>query len=619
MEETCKLVEESLAESQRKAKKHFDRKAKLRKLDVGDRVLILLPTDSHKLLMTWKGPYAVVERIGLADYRIQLEAGTKVFHINMLKQYYGRDSDDRRTPDGQRKANPPSISKSDLAIDEVAVGVLEEDDSDLLGLYVPDKQISEGGRLEEIHVSPDLTPAQKDELWSLIRTYSDIFSNAPGKTDVIEHRIVLTDSNPVRAKAYPVPYSLREEVKVELSEMVKLGIVEPSNSPYSSPLLMVKKKDGTNRPVVDYRGLNRITVFDAEPMPNADDIFAKISGSCWFSKMDFCKGYWQIPMAEDDRAKTAFATPFGLYQFRQMPFGLQNAGATYGKMMRQVLDGLQSTDNFVDDVITFTADWVGQLRELKEVFERVRQAKLTVKPAKCYFGFPSVEFVGYRVGNGKLEMLEEKVEQVALAPPPRTKKQLRAFLGLTGFYRRFIQDYAKIAAPLTDALKGGNSTPLRWSPTEEAAFTTLKKHLCAKPILRLPDLERTFVLRTDASDIGLGAVLLQEHEDGIFPVAYASRKLTRAEQNYAVVERECLAIVWAIAKFYRYLYGRQFVLQTDHRPLIFLDRAKLANARVMRWALALQPFKFKTESIKGSDNVGADYLSRVHSEVSPTQ
>jgi len=144
-------------------------------------------------------------------------------------------------------------------------------------------------------------------------------------------------------------------VKAELSEMVKLGIVEPSNSPYSSPLLMVKKKDGTNRPVVDYHSLNSITIFDAEPMPNADDIFAKISRSCFFSKMDFCKGYWQIPMAKDDRAKTAFATPFGLYQFRQMPFGLQNAGATYGRMMRRVLQGLKSTDNFVDDVITFTA------------------------------------------------------------------------------------------------------------------------------------------------------------------------------------------------------------------------------------------------------------------------
>lgn len=256
----------------------------------------------------------------------------------------------------------------------------------MLGVYIPEKRTSESGSLEEIHINPDLTPAQKQELWSLLREYSDIFSITPGETDVIEHQIVLTESNPVRAKTYPVPYSLREEVKAELSKMVKLGVVEPSNSPYCSPLLILKKKDRMNRPVVDYRGLNRITLFDAEPMPNSDDIFAKISGSCLFSKMDFCKGYWQIPMAKEDRVKTAFATPFGLYQFRRMPFGLQNAGATYGRMMRRILEGLKSTDNFVDDVLTFTVDWTDQLKELRDVFERVRQANLMVKPSKCYLG-----------------------------------------------------------------------------------------------------------------------------------------------------------------------------------------------------------------------------------------
>jgi len=272
-------------------------------------------------------------------------------------------------------------------------------------------------------------------------------------------------------------------VKAELSEMVRLGIVEPSNSPYSSPLLMVKKKDGTYRPVVDYRSLNRITVFDSQPgasfsrEPNAEDIFARLSGARFFSKLDFCKGYWQIPMAEADRAKTAFLTPFGIYQFRRMPFGLQNAGATYGRMMRRVLDGLTSTNNFADDVITFSSDWNDQLDELKELFEHVKRAGLTVKPSQCYFGYANVEFLGHKVGDGKLEMLEDKVEQVASAPPPNTKKQQRSFLGLAEYYRRFVRDYARIAAPLTDALKCGNSAPLRWGLAQEAAFAELKQHL----------------------------------------------------------------------------------------------------------------------------------------------
>ena len=499
----------------------------------------------------------------------------------------------------------------DAVVEDVAAGVLEENDSDSLELFVPGSVSSEPGSVDEVHINPELSRQQTDALWKLLRTYSDIFSNKPGCTDIAEHKILLTDSNPVRAKTYPVPYSLRETVKEELADMVKLGVIEPSDSPYSSPLLMLKKKDGTNRPVVDYRNLNRVTVFDAEPMPNADDIFARLAGSRFYSKMDFSKGYWQIPMSDSDRSKTAFSTPVGLYQFRRMPFGLQNAGATYGRMMRKLLENLEATDNFVDDVLTFTNGWERHLDELRELFERIRQAKLTVKPSKCHFGYQSVEFLGHHVGNGNLEMLSEKVEQVISAPVPRTKKQLRAFLGLSGYYRRFIEDYAMIVAPLTDALKGGGSATLNWSSAQDKAFAKLKELLCAKPILRLPNTTRPFVLRTDASDVGLGAVLLQEHEDGIFPVAYASRKLTRAERNYSVVERECLAIVWAVAKFYRWLYGRQFVLQTDHRPLIFLDRAKMANARVMRWALALQPFSFRTESIKGSDNVGADYLSRV--------
>jgi len=353
-----------------------------------------------------------------------------------------------------------------------------------------------------------------------IRTY---FRTVLDRLTSIEHNILLTDSNPIRSKTYPVPYLLREVIKEELAEMVKLGIVEPSDSPYSSPILIVKKKDGTNRPVVDYCGLNRLTIFDAEPMPHPDDIYARLSDARFYSKLDFCKGYWQIPVAESDRPKTAFATPFGLYQFRRMPFGLQNAGATYGRMMRIVLDGLQATDNFVDDVLTFMGGWQGHLAELRELFERVRLAGLTVKPSKCYFGYPNIEFLGHVVGEGKLQMVDAKVEQIHSAGEPRIKKQLRAFLGLTGYYRKFIQDYAQVAGPLTDVLKGGNSASLKWGPSQEAAFQSLKDRLCAKPILRLPDMDRTFILRTGASDTAIGAVLLQEHDDGVFPVAYASR------------------------------------------------------------------------------------------------
>ena len=190
---------------------------------------------------------------------------------------------------------------------------------------------------------------------------------------------------------YPVPQSVRDEVIEEVREMERLGVVEKSDSPYSLPLLMVKKKDGRNRPVVDFRKLNKITVFDAEPMPSVEDIYGRLSSAQYFSKLDFCKGYWQIPMAYEDHQKTAFSTPIGLYQFIWMPFGLQNAFATYSRMMRRVLEGMQQTDNFVDDVLSFTDGWSQQLQELQELFSRVREAGLTVKPSKCYFGYDRVE------------------------------------------------------------------------------------------------------------------------------------------------------------------------------------------------------------------------------------
>lgn len=279
-------------------------------------------------------------------------------------------------------------------------------------------------------------------------------------------------------------------------------------------------------------------------------------------------------------------------------------------MMRQVLEGMKQTDNFVDDVISFTDDWMNHLQELKQLFLRVRKSGLTVKPSKCYFGYNSLDYVGHNVGQGCLRTLVDKVKQIVNAPVPKTKKQLRSFLGLAGYYRRFVPSYATVAAPLTDLLRKGSSNKLEWSQAQDSAFKQLKAMLSSQPVLRLPDHDKPYILRTDASDVGLGAVLLQEHEDGVYPVLYLSRKLNGPEKNYCVIERECLAIVWSVSKLQVYLYGKSFVLQTDHRPLLFLDQAKQTNARVMRWALALQSYKFRTESIKGSDNVGADYLSR---------
>jgi len=360
LEETCKLVKDSLGKASAKAKKHFDRKTRMRELQPGDYCLILLPTAESKLLMQWKGPYQVIERMGPTDYRIRVGNTEKIYHINMLKRYYETSS---------AKLSLPSVEEKqeESICPQVAVAVVmeEEDDDDKTVLpVIAGIPTLDGETIAEVHVNEELPPEQQQQLRALLQEYEDIFSDRPGTTNVIEHRILLMDDNPVRCKPYPVPHAVKDEVIEEVREMERLGVIEKSDLPYSSPLLMVKKKDGRNRPVIDFRKLNKITVFDAEPMPSVEDIYGRLSSARYFSKLDFCKGYWQIPMSADERQKTAFSTPIGLYQFTRMPFGLQNACATYSRMMRRVLDGMQQTDNFVDDVLSFTDGWSQHLQEL---------------------------------------------------------------------------------------------------------------------------------------------------------------------------------------------------------------------------------------------------------------
>ena len=392
--------------------------------------------------------------------------------------------------------------------------------------------------------------------------------------------------------------------------MLDAGVIEPSNSPYNSPIVIVKKKDGTNRFCIDYRRLNAVTKFDNEPMGNPEDIMTKLSKDKYFTKIDLTKGYWQIPVAESSKSMTAFSTPNGLYQFRMMPFGMMNSGATFNRMMRELLGDNEQIDNYVDDVLCHTEEWLLQLQLLREIFTRIREAGLTIRPSKCFIGYTSIDFTGHVVGQGELKMEDDKLERIRNAERPKTKKQVRSFLGLAGYYRKFVPNFAEVAAPLTDLTKKGLPTNVMWKTEHERAFKVLCDLLTSSPILRLPDLSSPFILRTDASDVGIGAMLLQEHEDGVFPVAYASKKLLKREQNYSVIERECLAIVFGIKKFEKYLYGTQFTIETDHAPLTYLQKFKADSGRLMRWALFLQSYSFTIKAIKGSENIGADYLSR---------
>ena len=337
---------------------------------------------------------------------------------------------------------------------------------------------------------------------------------------------------------------------------------------------------------------------------------SKLSNCKYFTKIDLSKGYWQIKLTEDSKEKTAFGTPDGLFQFRKLPFGLVTAPANFSRMMRLLLKGLIDIDNFIDDILEHTVDWNDHLVKLRELLQRLRQAGLTARPSKCMVGFTSVEFLGHRVGEGVLTPNQNKVKDIVEAKRPETKKQVQSFLGMVGFYRKFIPQFAEIALPLTNLTKKGCPNKVVWEDEHQRSFEKLKSYMTHTPILRLPDLNETFVLRTDASNVGLGAVLMQKFNDMNFPIAYASKKLLPRETRYSVIERECLALVWGVRKFQMYLYGREFQVETDHCPLIYMQNTKLTNSRIMRWVLSLQQYRFRLVAIKGSQNIGADYMSR---------
>jgi hypothetical protein len=494
--------------------------------------------------------------------------------------------------------------------EKIATAVVFEDDSQ----YQGDSEELNLHTVEDYtdcNINTELDGIQKEQLMELLHKYGGIFSSLPGHTSLAEHNIELYDDTPIRSKPYPVPYNMYPQLKREIDEMKRLGIIEESNSPYCSPIIMIKKKDNSFRLVADMRKLNKITIFDCEPMPDPDAIFAKLSGNKFFSKLDFCKGYWQIPVKPEHRTYTAFSTPFGNFQFKMMPFGLTNAGQTYNRMMRKLLLDLLNTDSFVDDVLTYSTTWEKHLEQLEELFKVIQGANLKIKPKKCYFGFYEVEFLGHVVDSKFITVQDDKVEKLKNAEKPKTKKQLKSFLGLANYYRKFIPHFAERVKSLTDLTKKGYPNALPWREEHTEQFEALKKALCEKPILRLPDLDREFVLQTDASDIGIGAMLAQEYDGKLLPILYISKKLNKAETNYSTIEKECLAIIWAVNRLQVYLLGRQFCLQTDHNSLSFLEQKRYTNSKIMRWSLALQQYNFKVVSIKGNENRGADYLSRL--------
>lgn len=481
---------------------------------------------------------------------------------------------------------------------------------------------------------PNLSSAQQQEVRELLEKYRGVFSEHDGDlgcTSLVQHEIPLVDTAPVRQRYRRLPPSQFAQVKAHVQELVEKGVARPSSSPYASPIVVVQKKDGAIRLCVDYRQLNAKTRKDAYPLPRIEESLDALTGATLFSTLDLASGYNQVPMAERDKEKTAFCTPFGLFEFNRMPFGLCNAPSTFQRLMERIFgdQSFQSLLLYLDDIVIFSSSFPQHVQRLQLVLSRLKEYNLKLKLSKCNFFKEEVQYLGHVISANGVSTDPEKIQTVLQWKQPTTLTHLRSFLGFASYYRRFVVGFAKHAGPLHKLVakvqgkgknRGGPNTRLGslWDDHCEKAFQTLKQELVTAPVLKYADFSKPFVLEIDASHQGLGAVLSQEVDGKNRPIAFASRTLRPSERNmsnYSSMKLEFLALKWAVTERFReYLLGAKFTVYTDNNPLSHLQTAKLAAVE-QRWASQLAIFDFELKYRPGSVNQNADALSRQSSDL----
>lgn len=464
---------------------------------------------------------------------------------------------------------------------------------------------------------------EKTEIISLCKQFKDIFYNEDSDltfSNAVKHKIRTIDNEPVFCKSFRYPYHLKTEIQTQIKKLLDNKIIKPSISPYSSPVWIVPKKIDASgkkkwRLVIDYRKLNDRTIEDKYPLPRIDEILDNLGKSKYFSTLDLAQGFHQIEMDSESIEKTAFSVDNGHWEYVRMPFGLKNAPSTFQRVMDNVLREFLYKFCFVymDDVIIFSKSLHEHRLHLKQIFQKFREYNLKVQLDKSEFLRKEVAFLGHVITPDGIKPNPSKIKAVQDYPLPKTIKEIRSFLGLVGYYRRFIQNFAKVVQPFTKRLKKGIKIDLN-DPDYLQAFHQCKELLTNAPILIYPDFEKTFHVTTDASGVSLGGVLSQNDK----PIGYYSRVLNSAERNYSTIERELLSIVEVTKHFRPFIYGKPFIIETDHKPLVWLFSLKDANSRLMKWRLRLEEFDYKILYKKGKENLVADALSRVEINANET-
>ena len=607
------MAKRNLQESQSKMKVWYDRKAKSRCFEPGDRVLVLFPVAGNPLQAKYTGPYKVVKKISDTNYLVKTpdrRKETQVCHINMLKAYHEKPKPELVTLNNRLGLESPTHSKD--CVGQVAEKEEDTESEVRLGNDQQPIKLQNSQILNDLGTKLSHLPlVQRKELAEVITQYREVFPDVPSKTNLIEHDVDVGDSAPIKQHPYRVSPMKKELLDKEVQYMLENDIIEESQSNWSSPCILVPKHDGGFRFCTDFRKVNDKTKSDSFPIPRIADCIDQIGNAKFVSTFDMLKGYWQVPLTQRAREISAFVTPSGLYQYKVMPFGMKNAPATFQRMVNKLVRNIDGCEGYIDDVVIFSDNWSDHIRQIERFFQIMREAKLTINLMKSEFGKATVKYLGHIIGQGQVRPLDAKIQTIVKYPIPTSRKELARFLGMAGYYRNFCLNFSDIAAPLTNLLS--KKVKFVWTDDCQMAFDKVKLLLQKSPVLKSPDYEKPFKLIIDSSDVGTGSVLVQEASDGLdHPVSYFSKKFLKYQKNYSVVEKETLGLVLALEHFDVYLGSTPFKIKvyTDHNPLTFLKTMKNKNQRLVRWSLALQEYNLEIQHIPGSENVVADALSR---------